>query len=230
MASHGPARAGSRLQMQVYVNSRADELSAVLREAFPELNEASVEWVSPLEADDYREYRDGAFLEKLNLERHRSELGKFWPARGPVWDGLATAGESVILAEAKSYPDEFYSTGCKAEAAASVEKIRQALARTQEWLGLDPDPERWMYQLREDEPSSSLYQSANRYSHLFFLREVAGVDACLAHVLFLEDHTFKPATRDDWVESLIRIEDDLGLRGVDVPYAGHVFLHAAVEP
>ncbi|MDQ3670465.1 MAG: hypothetical protein M3377_09330 [Actinomycetota bacterium] len=35
---------------------------------------------------------------------------------------------------------------------------RERVARTQEWLGLEPDPERWMYPLRAP-PSSSLYQS-----------------------------------------------------------------------
>jgi hypothetical protein len=83
--------------------------------------------------------------------------------------------------------------------------------------------------LDPSDPSSSLYQSANRYAHLFWLREVAGIDAWLAHVLFIDDRTHKGASRDEWDAALPKIETELGLTG-PVPHAGHIFLQALLAP
>ena len=230
MATKGRARAGSRLQMQIYVNERARDLTNAVQREFPELGDSLLEWVSPREESNFREFRDGAFLKALGLERFTPHLKEFWPARGPVWDGLAVGGDHVILAEAKSYPEEFYSGGCKAEADASLVKIREALAQTQSWLDTPVDPDKWMLPLKLNEPSSSLYQSANRYAHLFFLREVVDVNALLVHVLFENDQTFKGASQAVWEAHLPVIEEELGLRGVRVPFAGHIFLPAAATP
>ena len=131
----------------------------------------------------------------------------------------------MLLAEAKSHPEEFYAGGTKAKSEASLELIRSSLARTQEWLGVPPDPDRWMYPLRAT-PSSSLYQSANRYAHLYFLRETARMDAWLVHVLFVDDETHIATSRERWRRTLPEIERDLGLAGIPVPFAGHVFLPA----
>jgi hypothetical protein len=70
---------------------------------------------------------------------------------------------------------------------------------------------------------SSVYQSANRYAHLCWLRK-HGIEAWLVHLLFVEDPTFGRTSRADWESALPQIEDDLGLRGVPVPYATHVFV------
>jgi len=215
--------------MQIYVNRRSDELSARILDAFPELRDrgAALDWRVPL-APEYREPRDAEFLRVLGLAHLRRELRRFWPLRGPVWDGLATirfadGSTGVVLAEGKSHPGEFYSGGARAKHEASIELIRSSLARTHAWLGLEPDPARWMYPISSS-PSSSLYQSANRYAHLFFLREIAGVHAWLVHVLFVDDETHIPTSRERWRRTLPQIERDLGLAGVAVPFAGHVFL------
>jgi hypothetical protein len=218
----GCALAGSQLQLQIYVNRREQELSAAVLQAFPDLLEsgASLEWKSPLEAERFAEYRDGAFLQAVGLSSLTKELRDFWPARGPVWDGLAVysgaRGRGVVLAEGKSYPREFYSGGTRA-GPDSLERIRSALAETQRWLGVEPEPDRW---------TSSLYQSANRYAALYWLREICGVDAKLVHVLFENDSTFKGSTRAEWEAALPEIEADLGLAGVHLPHAAHVFLPA----
>jgi len=91
-------------------------------------------------------------------------------------------------------------------------------------LGLAEEPERWMDPLRPEEHGhSSVYQSANRYAHLYWLRKL-GIEAWLVHLLFVEDPTFGRTSREIWEAAVPQIEDDLGLRGIRVPYATHVFL------
>ncbi len=53
---------------------------------------------------------------------------------------------------------------------------------------------------------SSLYQSANRYAHLYWLREVAGVDAWLTHLLFVDDPTYGATSQELWEEKLPELE------------------------
>jgi hypothetical protein len=229
----GRATRGSRLQMQIAVNRRADELAAALRGAFPELRErdAALDWRSPL-APEYEELRDEAFLRAVGLERLAGELRRFWPLRGPVWDGLAvieflSGPPGVLLAEAKSHPEEFYSRGWQAKAPASRELIRRSIAETQRWLGVQARPERWIEPVRRHQPGSSLYQSANRFAHLYFLRELAGVDAWLVHVLFVDDTTHVATSLERWRRALAQMEAELGLSHARVPWSGHVFLAAS---
>jgi hypothetical protein len=226
------AARGSQLQMQLYVNHRPRELSAAVLAAFPELagRDASITWTAPLEREGFREPRDRDFLRAVEREDLAENLASFWPSRGPVWDGLAivrfpSGDAGVLLAEGKSYPKEFYAGGSKAVSAGSIERIRRSITATQEWLGLEADPDRWLKPLRED-ASSSLYQSANRYAHLYWLRELAETEAWFVHTLFTDDVSFKGASRDEWEVELPVIEADLGLTAVRVPYAEHVFLPA----
>ena len=222
---------GSRLQMQIAVNRQPDELAAAIARVFPDLRDRGgvVEWRSPLEPA-YEELHDTAFLRALGLERVAPDLRRFWPVRGPVWDGLAlvhfpSAPPGVLLAGAKSSPEEFYSTGCRVKAAASRELIRAAIAETQRWLGVEVRPDRWIEPVRR-QTRSSLYQLANCLAHLYFLREVARVDTWLVHVLFVDDTTQIATSRVRWELALARMEDELGLARARVPWSGHVYLRA----
>ena len=185
----GLAFKGSQLQMQLYANShrRALEVEAWREGAIPD--GASLDWISPIEADGYVEYRDTEFLERLSLSHHGPALGAFWPTRGPCWDGLARwskgAESGVLLFEAKSYPEESNSR-LMARAEASILRISEALDTTSAWLGLDSTPPSW---------TSELYQTANRLAHLYFLRELCGVNVQLILVLIVEDPTHR---RTDW--------------------------------
>jgi hypothetical protein len=222
--AHGRAFKGSQLQVQIYVNRRQHEIEQKLREDLETLDQmaARFEWASPLESERFVEYQDVAFLRAVGLERLAPELAAFWPARGgPVWDGLArvhlrTGGEGVLLLEAKSYPKELFGRGCTAKAAQSKQLIRSALERTQAWLGLPVDADRWI---------GRLYQSANRLAHLYFLREVAGIDAWLAHACFLDDIDHVPITEDAWRRGLEDADRELGL-AESSPFAGAAFLAA----
>lgn len=177
-------------------------------------------WVSPIESRRFAEYQDVDFLRAVGLEAHAAGLGDFWPSRGPVWDGLAVVETGsdrpgVLLAEGKSYPAELFGGGSKATEPA-WSKIAKAIARTQAWVGIAENPDRWM---------GRLYQTANRLAHLYWLREMLGVPAWLVYLLFVDD-PHGPTTREDWVGAMDAANEELGLAGIAVPHVGHVLLAA----
>jgi hypothetical protein len=193
--------------MQLYANS----YSLALREegvrvgVLPE--GATLDWVSPLHGDRYTEYRDSDFLEQMSLSQHAATLRDYWPTGGPCWDGLAhwarNRESGVLLFEAKSYPGEAHSR-MMARAGSSIERINKALALTSTWLRLEATPPTWF---------SEFYQTANRLAHLYFLREMCGLDAGLVFLLVVEDPTHRPTTRDEWEVAWPLMWDRMGLPG-----------------
>jgi Dual specificity phosphatase, catalytic domain len=236
------AARGSQLQMQLYVNRHSDLLTATIFERVADLREraTSLDWRAPL-APRLTEPQDAAFLHALDLDHLAPRLTNFWPARGPVWDALAVVelrgGHGALLVEAKSHPAEIYGGGSQAgatgteKALAARAKIERALIATQRALGLrERDAGRWMKPLRPNTPGhSSVYQTANRYAHLVWLRE-QGVETWLVHLLVVEDPTFEPTTRAEWEQALPLVERDLGLEGVTVPGSSHVFIQGLGQP
>jgi hypothetical protein len=174
--------------------------------------------VSPLRAERFCEYQDGAFLRAVGLGQLSEQLSAFWPAGGPVWDGLGIVEDGnspgVVLLEGKSYPGELYSRGCQA-GPRSRARIIEALAATQEWLGLDRSPEAWC---------GPLYQTANRLAHLYWLNQVVEVPTWFVHLLFTGDPR-SPTTDETWRAATDVAERELGLPRT-VPHAGHAFLKA----
>src|SRR2546429_687735 len=87
----GRAFAGSRLQIQTYVNRHPEPLNAAIFEALPDLADgrARLKWVSPLEEERFAEYLDASFLAALGLAELSGMLTEFWPQGGPRWDALA---------------------------------------------------------------------------------------------------------------------------------------------
>jgi hypothetical protein len=98
----------------------------------------------------------------------------------------------------------------------SREKIEKALAATQQWLGVEEAPDRWL---------GELYQSANRLAHLYWLRKVARVEAWLVHLLFTDDYTHRGASREEWDRDLPLIDRELGLVSQS-EWASHAYLPA----
>jgi hypothetical protein len=212
----GAAYRGSQKQIQVYVNNHTEDLNNAIRDAVKDIPpKAEVHWASPLREKNFEEYWDAAFLQAVGLGRFADQLGEFWPRGGPHWDALARVGNGVLLVEAKAHPTEIFNDkGCDASAR-SREKIEKSLRQTCEWLRV-PYTAKWM---------GRAYQSANRIAHLFFLREIAKVDAWLANIYFVDD-LYKPTSREEWVEPLDSVKKDLGIAGIDIPHSGAVFLSA----
>lgn len=162
-----------------------------------------IEWVSPLRSDEFAEYYDAAFLERLGLGHLAPALSAFWPDSGPRWDGLATtATGEVILVEAKAHLDEMI-TDCGA-GEASTGQILSAFEHTKTMLGI-PDSRRrvaW---------HSPYYQFCNRLAHLAFLHE----HGVRAHLVFLSiadaDDVPCPASRQTWEIVLRHMRRSLSL-------------------
>lgn len=214
MDESGLAYKGSQLQTQIYVNARREDLEAAVRRSIPSLPaDARLEWRSPLAAERFDEYRDGAFLRAVGLAHLAGDLRSFWPAGGPRWDGLAEVGLSdgapgVVLVEGKSYPAEMEGGGAKAEGA-SRERIRSSLAQTQQALSLAPDPDVWI---------GRFYQFANRLAHLLWLRRM-GVDAWLVHLLFTGD-PHGPTSEAEWRGAVEQMHEELGLDQAQLDQVG----------
>lgn len=213
--SSGRAYAGSQRQIQTYVNERTQALNAAIAQSLSRysLNEQEIQWVSPLAADNYSEYRDSEFLDRVGYGHLAPALGEFWPRNGPCWDALARIEDGCLLVEAKSHVPEIYGGGCGASGR-SRERIQSAFTATKAWLGVSRDID-WM---------GHLYQSANRYAYLNFLQEIIGVRAFLVNVYFVGDPR-TPTTREEWEAAIESVKQELGLTR-EVPYGAAIFLTA----
>jgi hypothetical protein len=222
-AIFGRARWGSRRQLQDYVNEHESALTRAVMESLPEdLRQlgAGIQWVSPLARDNYLEYRDLPFLGAVGITDAEGGLAGFWPKGGPCWDalGILSAPDgrldpAVILVEAKSHIREIYGGGCQA-GPGSRGQIDRSLSAALRWCGAREDAD-W---------SGALYQSANRVTHLYFLRERLKRPAWLVNLYFLND-PIGPADRAAWNSALRAVKSSLGLEA-PVPFAVDVFLPA----
>jgi len=200
------------------VNTREHALNSAIAQSLSRygLDEKSIHWVSPLAEDKYSEYHDSEFLERVGLGVLAPRLREFWPRGGPCWDALARTEGGCVLVEAKSHVKEIYGGGCGAASSRSKQKIQGAFDATKAWLGVSPNVY-WM---------GRLYQSANRYACLHFLRKIAGVHAFLVNVYFLDDQISKtPLRKEDWDAAMESVNRELGLVR-EVPYSAAVFLTA----
>jgi len=190
------AKRGSQKWIQVAVNERPEVLRRALQVAGALAPRATVSWVSPL-ADRYAEYRDDAFLQKLGIELRNRPLSTFWPARGPVWDGLGrTSTNECLLVEAKAHIAEMVSPPSKASPA-SLAKIERALKETRDFLAPKTSIS-W---------SGTFYQITNRLAHLHLLRTLNRVDARLVFLYFVGDSDVGgPVSHDEW-EGAIRVTE-----------------------
>src|SRR5262245_58216802 len=164
-----PETTRSEHWLRIAVNDRTSLLNRLVVEAFGWSLIERIEWVSPTREDDFAEYYDQAFLDRLGLSRLNPSLKDFWPAGGPRWDGLArTASQKVILVEAKAHIDEmvdFRSRAC----GDSLVRIEHSLNQAKHGCGAAADAP-W---------STPFFQFANRLAHLYFLADLNQVDAYL---------------------------------------------------
>lgn len=157
-------------------------------------------WKSPLPDDDWAEYRDGDFLERIGHPELTDALSEFWPSRGPQWDGLGVFGDgTVLLVEAKANIPELNSV-CGASAD-SLARIRAALRKTADGIGAT-FTKAWL---------DEYYQYANRLAHLCFLQE-AGIPARLLFVYFTGDTDVGgPANLSAWKSALDEMYGSLAI-------------------
>lgn len=198
--------------LRVAVNERTHEINEMVRGQFGWPSSERIEWRSPLKSDDYAEYYDGGFLTQLGIENPRTSLGQFWPSSGPRWDALArTDNGKIILVEAKAHVGEMIShTRASPE---SLSKIRAAIDRTKSAFGA-ADDFNW---------ESPFYQYANRLAHLYYLRELNGLDAYLLFVYFADAPDVPIAERctvAQWEGASRLVEKALGLGSH--PYRAYV--------
>lgn len=106
---------------------------------------------------------------------------------------------------------EIYGDGCGASPE-TKQRIEAALAATKAWLGVSPEID-W---------TGRLYQSANRYAYLHFLREIGSVQAFLVNVYFVDDSRTR-TTKLEWDKAIQSVHQELGVV-CEVPYSACVFL------
>ena len=202
----GRAVRGSQRWLQDLVNDCPNLLDAAIQRATDEISEP-IRWVSPLAGDNFREYRDGAFLEKSGVSLDCVPLKKFWPRRGPCWDALGrTDGGQIILLEAKAHIGEMDSSPSGA-GEKSLPLIRESLESVKSYVGADSDID-W---------TTTQYQHANRLAHLYLLRTLNEIPAFLVDLHFLnaDDMDYGkrviPKTVEGWENAISCQERDLGI-------------------
>ena len=161
------------------------------------------DWKSPLQSDDYAEYRDNDFLKNLGiLNKIKYPLSDFWPNYGPQWDALGASGDGIILVEAKANIPEMVSPGTGAKNPQSIKKIKNSLDEVKKYLSVS-DAIDW---------TGTFYQYVNRIAHLYYLREKNQIKAHLLFIYFINDITVHgPKTKDEWLGAIQTMECYLGL-------------------
>lgn len=193
---------GSLKDIQVLVNKNQVLIDTLIKSAFSELAKEDILWTSPLENDEFAEYRDDDFLIKVGLDPNEIQLDKFWPTKGPQWDALAhTTGGKIILVEAKANIPEIVSS---ATGAGEISKalIDKSLSETKAFLNIN----------NEIDWSGKFYQYTNRLAHLYFLREKFKKQTFLINIYFIGDETVSgPETKQEWDGAIKVLHSYLGL-------------------
>jgi len=174
-----------------------------------------ITWSSPLENDEFSEYRDQAFLDRLGIELPLRSLVDFWPAGGPQWDALGKAASGdVILLEAKAHVGEILSPPSEARPD-NLKKIRASLQETASALGATPGTD-WALRF---------YQYANRLAHAYLLQELNRIATRMVFVYFIGDREMDgPQSRREWEAAIAVLHESLGIRGRVPRYVIDVFI------
>jgi hypothetical protein len=209
---------GSQKWLQELINRNADIFDNLLLPRLQLWHNDTIRWLSPLEEDDYAEYQDETFLERLSVRLESRSLSSFWPSGGPVWDGLGKSSRGdIILLEAKSHISELASS-CRA-CSPSLSLIEDSLADTAAFCGAAFTAD-WL---------KGCYQYANRLAHLYLLRHLNGIPAWLVFVYFVNDFEMAgPQSTTEWQSAIRRTNDHLGISPDRLcPYVIEAFLDVA---
>jgi len=193
---------GSIKDLQDAINKKKKYLNTEISKVIGK--QTNIDWKSPLKSDEYAEYRDEDFLEKLGILNNKMKypLSNFWPKKGPQWDALGVSGDEIILVEAKANIPEMVSSGTEAKNPQSIKKIRNSLDEVKKYLSVS-DSIDW---------TGTFYQYVNRIAHLYYLREKNQIKAHLLFIYFINDITVHgPKTKDEWLGAIQTMECYLGL-------------------
>jgi hypothetical protein len=196
------ASAGSQRWLQVAVNRKPELLLSALRRSRAISRRTTVTWYSPLESDEFQEYRDGPALSKAGISDLAKPLNTFWPARGPVWDAIGRTSEGTpLFVEAKAHIPEAASSTTRA-AAASLSLIEKSLAAARHSYAPKATAN-W---------SKMFYQYANRLAHQYFLRQINNKSSTLVFLYFLNsDDMLGPMSEAEWKGAVRLIHAVLGV-------------------
>jgi len=193
---------GSLKDIQLLVNKNVQMINNSIKKSIKDLSKDEIIWISPLEEDDYAEYRDNEFLIKIGLDPNEIKLENFWPTRGPQWDALAkTNNGKIIIVEAKANIPELVSpaTGAKKKSKCLID---YSLNETKHYLNITNDID-W---------SGKFFQYTNRLAHLYFLREKCNKEAYLINIYFVGDQTVSgPKSKLEWDGALKLMKVYLGV-------------------
>jgi len=198
--AQGLAEKGSQKWLQKLINEKPRYLdSEIMKEL--KLPKEEISWRSPLKEDDYAEYQDQAFLDRLGVKLEFVSLSDFWPKGGPQWDALGRSSSGrLFLVEAKSHISELIST-LQAKDGNSKRKICKSL----------DDTRRYMNSSSKTDWSQGFYQYTNRLAHHYLLRKNQ-LPAYLVFVYFINDDAMKgPATVHEWMGALKVVHSYLGI-------------------
>jgi hypothetical protein len=183
------------------------------------IEDGPVEWRSPLADDEYAEYWDQAFLDRLGVTLGARPLHTFWPRSGPRWDALGLVlGQRVVLVEAKAHVAEVESLS-RAEGE-SRSMIQAAFAEVgRKWQVEDINS--WL---------TTHYQYANRLAHAFLLNELNAIPTSLVFVHFIgAEEVQGPATKAEWQAKLRDMHRALGIHDRLPEYVRNVFVDVSGE-
>lgn len=192
---------GSLKDIQLLINKYPTILNNAIVQNNKLLAKEEFEWLSPLEKDEFAEYRDNEFIDLLGLNLE-TPLNDFWPKRGPQWDALGkTKNGTVFLVEAKANKKELKSPASKAKEK-SMALINKSFTKTKKYLEINNNID-W---------SAKYYQYTNRIAHLFYLRVLNNIDAYLVNIYFLNDKDVEgPKTKEEWEAAILVMKTYLGV-------------------
>lgn len=209
--SMGFASAGSQKWLQVAINRKPELLLGSLRRSGAVRPRVSINWKSPLEEGEFREYRDQTALDKVGVANLKKPLKEFWPARGPVWDALGITAEGhPLFIEAKAHIPEAASPGTRASAASRV-LIDRSLSEARRFFAPKATAT-W---------GALFYQYANRLAYQYFLSRLNNVPSTLIFLYFVNaDDVLGPVSEEEWrgavrlIHAVLGLPDDLKRYGV----------------
>lgn len=197
------AQAGSQRWLQIAVERHPQLLTEALRQCGALSRDVDITWRSPLRDDGFREYRDAQALRMAGISAlpHRA-LKDFWPARGPVWDGIGVCSDGrPVFVEAKAHIPEAASPACRASPT-SLERIRHSLSEARRAYAPKASAD-W---------SGAFYQYANRLAYQFLLNQLNAIPSALVFLYFVNDTQMQgPTSQAEWRGAVRLIHAALGL-------------------